>query len=235
MNKSTGIILAVAVLLFGGLFTWAIIRNQSSAGQYSQYDANSIISANDDNGHIADHIEGNEDAEILLVEYADFQCSGCAANASAVTELVEKYAGKVAVIHRSYVLSYHSNGIAAASAAEAAGLQGYWKAYGDYLFKNQSEWYYSDANTRTEQFVDYFDTVTNGKGDKEKFLADMGSAEVKAKVNFDIALAKTVSDQIEYTPAFFLDGKFIDWAYDNPDGLTLVEYMSKLIDEKLDK
>lgn len=235
MNKSTGIILAVAVVLFGGFFTWAIIRNQSNLVDTSNFDTNSIIVASDENGHIADHIEGGEDAEVFLVEYSDFQCSGCASVVDSVAELVEKYDGKLAVIHRSYVLSYHTNGIAAASAAEAAGLQGYWKPYGDYLFEKQADWFYSDANTRTDQFVAFFDTVTKGKGDKEKFLADMASEEVKAKVNFDISLANKVKDQIEYTPAFFLDGKFINWAYENEEKLSFVEYMSKFIDEKLDK
>ena len=232
MNKSTGIILAVAVLLFGGLFTWAIIRNQSSAGQYSQYDANSIISANDNNGHIADHIEGNEDAEILLVEYADFQCSGCAANASAVTELVEKYAGKVAVIHRSYVLSYHSNGIAAASAAEAAGLQGYWKAYADLLFANQSEWEGATASTRGSYFNSYFETASKGEGDLEKFQSDLKSEAVSKKIDFDVALAKSVN--IEATPALYLDGEPIDW-YEQNTKTGFLEFMRNLIDEKLAK
>ena len=242
MNKSTGIIIGVAVLLFGGLFTWALVHNQQNST--SDYDINTIISANDDNGNIADHVEGDANAKIKIFEYSDYQCSGCASVVSHVGELVEKYKGKVAVVHRTYVLSYHQNGVAAASAAEAAGIQGYWKKYGDYLFSKQEDWFYSDANQRTEQFVQYFDEVTEGKGDREKFLSDMSSENVKKKVNFDISLAKRASaiSDIAYTPAFFLDGEFIDWS----NGLTemnkdkkdeekadFVDYFSKILDEKL--
>ena len=148
-------------------------------------------------------------------------------------ELVEKYGDKIAIIHRTYVLSYHDNGTAAAVAAEAAGLQGYWKEYGNYLFENQTDWFYSDAKKRTDQFISYFDIVTEGEGDKEKFIADMSAENTKAKVNFDITLAKGVKDQIKYTPAFFIDGTFIDWANDNPDKLSVVDYFSKIIDERL--
>ena len=234
MNKSTKIILIVAVLLFGGLFTWAIIRNQNKTIS-SDYDINSVISANEENGNIADHIEGDENAKIKIFEYSDYQCSGCASVVDSVKELVKKYDGKVAVVHRTYVLSYHQNGIAAASAAEAAGLQGYWKKYGDHLFEKQEEWFYSDANQRTEQFVNYFNEVAEGKGDTNKFLADMSSQNVKKKVNFDVALAKRASaiSDIQYTPAFFLDGQFINWAYENEEELSFVDYLSKIIDEKL--
>lgn len=233
MNKSTKIILIVAALLFGGFFAWAIIHRQSQP--VNNYDLNSVISANDDNGNIADHIEGNPDAEIKLYEYSDYQCSGCASVVDDVKDLIKKYNGKVAIVHRTYVLSYHTNGIAAASAAEAAGLQGYWKKYGDYLFEKQEEWFYSDANQRTEQFTEYFKTVTDNKGDVDKFLADMASDNVNKKVNFDIALAKRASgiSEIQYTPAFFFDGEFIDWAYNNEDKLSFVDYMSKIIDAKL--
>jgi len=229
MNKSTGIILAVFVLLFGGFATWAIVHNQSKST--TSYDVNTVIEANEDNGMIAEHIEGDQNAPVKIFEYSDYQCSGCASVVDSVAELVKKYDGKVAVVHRTYVLSYHTNGIAAASASEAAGLQGYWKQYGDYLFDNQADWYYSDATARTEQFAQYFLTVSENKGDVEKFLSDMASENVKKKVNFDISLAKQASavSEIQYTPAFFLDGEFVNWAYENPDNLSFVDYMSKVL------
>lgn len=244
-NKSTGIIIAAAILIFGGFFTWAIIHKQSETVDTSKYDTNAVIPASEENGNIAEHVEGNPDAEILFVEYSDYQCSGCASVVSSIKQLLEKYGDKIGVIHRTYVLSYHSNGVAAASAVEAAGLQGYWKKYGDYLFEKQADWFYSDANQRTEQFITYFKEVTDGKGDVEKFVSDMGGEQVKAKVNFDISLAKKVSNQIDYTPAFFIDGKFIDWSNElaelnkdkgeNEKKLTFVDYFSDLIEKRLDK
>lgn len=237
MNKSTKIILIVAALFFGAFFTWAILHKQSQAPAVDAYDLNSVIQGNDDNGGIADHIEGDPNAPLKIFEYSDYQCSGCASVVDKVGDLIEKYKGKVAVVHRTYVLSYHSNGVAAASATEAAALQGYWKKYGDYLFEKQEEWFYSNSDQRTEQFTEYFKTITDGKGDIEKFLSDMASENVKKKVNFDIALAKRAStiSEIQYTPAFFINGEFIDWASNKDENFSFVDHFSSIIDPYLDK
>lgn len=234
MNKSTKIILAVMAAGLAAFLVWGVIYKKSNS---IDYNLNSIIESTEESGGIPEHVEGDPNAEIIIVEYSDYQCSGCAAHVEPLAELIKKYEGKVAVVHRSYILSYHENGFAASAAAEAAGLQGYWKEYGDYLFANQADWFYSDAETRLTQFTEYFNIVTSKKGDTEKFLADMSSEAVRDKVNFDISLAKKSSSisSIEYTPAFFIDNKFIDFAYDNPDELSFVDYMSRIIDEKLSK
>lgn len=232
-SVSTIIIFIIAILAFGGFLTWGVIRNQAGTDVAAEYDITKIIPASEESGNIEEHVEGNKDAKIVIVEYFDYQCSGCASAVDDVEKLIEKYGDKIAIVHRVYVLSYHKNGIAAATAVEAAGLQGYWKEYGDYLFENQSDWYYSDATERTTQFIDYFKKVTNGKGNVDKFKADMAAENTKAKVDFDISIAKSISDKIQYTPAFFIDDELIDWAYDNPDQLPMVDYFSKVIDEKL--
>ena len=232
--SSTIIIFIIAVIAFAGFLGWGIFRNQSGgSGVSSDQDITTIIPASDASGNIEEHIEGNPNAKLKIVEYSDYQCSGCASVVDDVEKIVEKYGDDVAIIHRTYVLSYHDNGIAAATAVEAAGLQGYWKAYGDYLFENQSDWYYSDATQRTSQFISYFEIVTKGKGNVDQFKSDMASDRTKAKVDFDISIAKQVSDKIQYTPAFFIGNDFIDWAYDNPDKLEIVDYFSNVIDEKL--
>ena len=232
--SSTVIILAVAIIGFGGFLTWAIVRNQASTTEIiGDYDRTKIIPASENSGNIEEHVEGNPNADLVIVEYSDYQCSGCASVVDDVEQLVEKYGDKIAIVHRTYVLSYHDNGTAAAIAVESAGLQGYWKKYGDYLFENQSDWFYSDASKRTDQFVSYFNIVTEGKGDVDKFIADMSAENTKAKVNFDISLAKQVKDKIQYTPAFFINDEFVDWAYDNKDNVPIVDYFSNIIDEKL--
>lgn len=230
MNKSSSIILCVMGVILAGFFGWAIWHNQ----QFN-FDIDRIIESTEQSGGIAEHVEGNPNAEVLFIEYSDYQCSGCASVVDDVHELLEKYGDKIGVVHRTYVLSYHTNGVAAATAVEAAGLQGFWKPYGDYLFAHQDDWFYSDATERTKQFEDYFMVVTEGRGDLELFRKDFAGEATKAKVNFDLKIAKQVSDDIQYTPAFFLDGEFINWAYDNKDELSFVDYFSQIIDSKLAK
>lgn len=239
MNKSTAIILSCMGVIFVGFLGWAIYHKESTYIDPSQYDINHIIIDTSESGGIAEHVEGNsKDPKLTIIEYSDYQCSGCASVVPSVAELIKKYGDDIAIVHRTYVLSYHANGVAAASAAEAAGLQGYWKQYGDYLFANQSDWFYSDAEERTEQFKKYFENVTDGKGDIDAFLTDLAGDKVKAKVSFDRSLGASVSDEIQYTPAFFIDGEFINWAYDEEGNVRetgLVDYLSPIIEERIGK
>lgn len=232
MNRVTGIIIGVIVAAFVGFAVWTTAEKQEQAIDFTKYDEYSIMEPNADNGGIADHVKGNIDAKVVIYEYADYQCPGCASINPWVNKLVDEYKDKIAVVYRSFLLSYHANAHAAAAAAEAAGLQGYWKEYADFLFANQSEWEYVSASERGAYFANYFTEVTDGKGDIEKFQADMASKEVSAKIDFDIGLAGKV--EISATPAFYLDGEKLDW-YDNKTQVDFMDFMREKIDAKLAK
>ena len=110
-----GVIVAVVAILVG-----AFALKSSQNVDYKSYDLNTIISGNNDNGNIADHVKGNPDAPVLLYEYADYQCPGCATLNPRLNTLLDEYGDKLGVVYRNYLLSYHPNGTAAA-------LQGHWK------------------------------------------------------------------------------------------------------------
>lgn len=205
---ATIIIAVVGIAIVGGIIA-AVVSKKNNEIDYSKYDINTVISGNEDNGNIADHIKGNPDAPVKIFEYADYQCSGCASANPRINKLIKEYGDDLAVVYRNFLLSYHQNGTAAASAAEAAGLQGYWKEYADKLFTNQSIWANASGDARTEIFADLFRSVTNGEGDEQKFIADMNSAEVKKKLAFDAGITKDLD--IPGTPAFFIDGERIDF------------------------
>ena len=213
MNKkssNTGWIVVVAVIAiaFIGIVIWRLTDKQANQVDTSKYDITGYIGPNDDNGGIGDHVKGDQSAPVQIVEYADFQCSACAGMNSRVNKLIEEYDGKLAIIYRNFLLSYHQNATAAASAAEAAGLQGYWKDYADMLFANQSTWSEASGESRTSMFADLFANVSKGQGDTQKFLADMNSQAVKDKISFDASLTKNL--EIPGTPSFFLDGQLIE-------------------------
>ena len=231
-RKNVGWVVAIVAIIiaFVGIVGWRIADKKANQIDYSKYDSNAIIEANEDNGGISDHIKGSADAPVLIYEYADYQCSGCASANPRINKLIEEYAGKLGVVYRNFLLSYHQNGTAAASAAEAAGLQGYWKGYADKLFANQSVWASASGDTRTDMFVDLFTNVTDGKGDVDKFISDMNSAEVKAKINFDMGLAEDLD--IPGTPSFFLNGERIDISNISGED-AFMELMRSKIDEAL--
>lgn len=255
MNKQTGIIIGVIVLVFAaiaGISIWQksqpapsqdyssyeldVIKELSNQNDYSQYDLNTVLAASDASGQLPENVLGNPDADIVLFEYADYQCSYCALLNSYIEELAEDYGDKIAVVFRSYVLDYHPNGVATASAANAAALQGYWQEYKNLLFQNQNEWFYLTGSKLQKQLEQYFETASEGKGDLEKFRTDMKSEAVAKKVAFDRGLGEAID--IGGTPWLYLDGKWIENYQDGDSekSLSPADYVKKirsLIDAKL--
>ena len=204
-----GVIAVVAVVALIAVGAFLVIDGNNKATNFNEYDFYSIIEPDASNGNIGDHVKGDPNAPVVIFEYADYQCPGCASINKRVNNLITELDGKLAVVYRSFLLSYHQNGTAAASAAEAAGLQGYWKPYADKLFEEQSEWEYASASERTEYFDKYFTEVTGGRGDLEKFHKDIASEAVSKKISFDMGIGRRID--VAGTPAFYIDGQLISW------------------------
>ena len=85
-----------------------------------------------------EHVFGDVDAPVTVVEYGDFECPYCAAAAPVLRQLVEESGGRVRLIFRNFPLpDVHPHALTAALAAEAAGAQGaYWPMH-DLLFTKQ--------------------------------------------------------------------------------------------------
>lgn len=229
-KKNWGVVAVFAVIIAGflALLCVNLMSKHQNQVKWEDYDFNKYISADEFNGGINDHIKGNKDqAKAYIVEYADFQCPGCASLNSYVNKIPEKFNNKVAVIYRNFIMSYHQNGTAAASAAEAAGLQGYWKEMGDLLFSNQADWQYADVDERTELFVSYFNTASKNKGNVDKFKEDMKSKNVQKKLSFDQDIATKID--VPGTPSLYFNGERIDYS----SAKTEDEFF-KVLHEKID-
>ena len=205
-------IVALAIVIIG---TFLVIDGNNKATDFSTYDFYSVIEGDSHNGNIGDHVKTDKDGSykgipVYVFEYADYQCPGCASLNPKVNQAVDDLDGKLAVVYRSNLLSYHQNATAAASAAEAAGLQGYWKEYTDVLFATQNDWQYLSGSERTEAFEGYFIGVAGANADMEKFLADIASDAVSKKISFDMGIGKRIG--VEGTPAFYVEGQFIPWS-----------------------
>lgn len=151
----------------------------------------------------SDWIQGNPEAAVQLIEYGDFQCPACGYYYPIVKVILEKYNDRILFAYRDFPLSQiHRNAISSARAAEAAGLQDkYWEIY-DLLFENQSQW--SDRTDAGTLFEGY----ANSLGlDLKKFKTDFNSQEVKDEV--DDEYRQAVSEGVNSTPTFFLNGKAI--------------------------
>src|SRR5438309_9292782 len=86
-----------------------------------------------------DHIQGDEQAPVILVEYGDYECPHCG-HAYPIVKRVQKHFGKqLAFVYRNFPLNQiHPNAESAAESAEYAGTHGkFWEMH-DAIFENQS-------------------------------------------------------------------------------------------------
>lgn len=202
MSKKAWIIFTVVVVgLLVALVVWS--KNESVQVDTKNIDASVIQPASESNGNIADHVFGNVDSKIILVEYGDFQCPPCGNAHPVVKTLLEKYSDEMVFIFRNYPIpDSHPNAKAAAAAAEAAGLQDqYWPMY-DKIFENQSEWSAASATERNDIFGKY---ATEIGLDIDKFNSDLSSSNILKKINLDLAIGK--QDGVNATPTFKLSGE----------------------------
>jgi len=85
-----------------------------------------------------DHIQGDEKAPIVLVEYGDYECPHCCRAYPIVKQIQEQFGADLAFVYRNFPLKeIHPNAEAAAETAEfAAEFDRFWEMHDD-LFENQ--------------------------------------------------------------------------------------------------
>lgn len=85
-----------------------------------------------------DHIRGNKNATLAIIEYSDLECPFCKQFHPTMQKVVDTYKDKVMWVFRHFPLSFHANAQKEAEAAECAGeLSGndaFWK-YVDKIFE----------------------------------------------------------------------------------------------------
>ncbi|PJA46789.1 hypothetical protein CO172_03565, partial [Candidatus Uhrbacteria bacterium CG_4_9_14_3_um_filter_36_7] len=87
-----------------------------------------------------DHIQGDQQAELIFIEYSDFECPFCSRFHTTMQQVMEDYKGKVQWVYRHFPLtSLHSQAKSAAMASECAAEQGKFWEYSDELFKNSDK------------------------------------------------------------------------------------------------
>lgn len=219
MSKKAWIIfVAVCVLILGSL----VALSNSKKVDVGNVDSNKIQTASESSGNIGDHVFGKADSKVVLVEYGDFQCPGCGGMHPTIKTITEKYKDQVAFVFRNFPLTQiHPNALVAASAVEAAGLQGkYWEMH-NVLFENQSSWVNASVKDRIDIFTQYAQTLGI---DVTKFKTDLASDNVAKKIKFDMGVGKMIN--VSGTPTFYLDGKVVEnktWDQDKFEAAIVAE------------
>jgi protein-disulfide isomerase len=150
-----------------------------------------------------DHVKGNPEAQVTLVEYLDFECEACGAYYPLIKQLGTEFPNDLRIVTRYFPLPGHKNSMTAAIAVEAAGKQGkYWEMH-DMLFENQSTWGNKPMPT-PQVFEAYAEQIGL---DMEKFKTDAADPATKARVQRDFDASGKLGNNS--TPSLFVQGKKI--------------------------
>jgi len=141
-----------------------------------------------------DHVKGNKDAPITIVEYSDFQCPYCSKFHDTLNKVMKNYDGKVNWVYRHFPLDFHTYAIQAAEASECASDQNKFWEYNDALFKSQKD---IDEEIFAKLAKDL-------KLDVNKFNKCMTSGKYTDKVESDYQSG--VDIEVAGTPGAFING-----------------------------
>lgn len=174
----------IMVVLFGGAIWYSSIATEKSN--------EGIVEMQ--------HIKGNPESTVTLVEYSDFQCPACASFQPVLKEILATYGDKMQFEYKHYPLPIHPYAQQAGIAAEAAGQQGKFFEFHDALFEKQNEW--SKSATPVAFFAKYAEELGL---DVEKFKQHQKSSLLRDAVRSDLNEARELG--LTATPTFFLNGE----------------------------
>jgi len=142
-----------------------------------------------------DHIYGDVNAPLTIVEYGDFQCPFCLKASGSIEEVRRELGDRLRYVWRHAPLErQHPNALAAAEAAEAANLQGKLPEFSRSLFADQDHQLPSDIIRRARELG----------LDVERFEEDLSSPKVTERVRDDMLDAEAMD--ITSVPTFFING-----------------------------
>ena len=170
--------------------------------------------------------KGPGDAPVQIVEFADYQCPGCAHFGTNVSRPIREAfvdSGWVRFEYYDYpIYSAHPHAFLAARAARCAGEQDrYWEMH-DMLYTRQQQWSI-ERTAPVERFAEYAGAIGADAGDFEACLESDRFADV-------VTANGMLGDQlgIRSTPTVFVNGRNVGEAWSS------FEEMSRLIREELE-
>ena len=159
-----------------------------------------------------DHIQGDEHAPLILLEYGDYECPHCG-HAYPIVKLVQKHFGKrLGFVFRNFPLTkIHPNAEGAAEAAEFAAARGkFWEMH-DAIFENQEA-------LGAALLLELAQSLELPATEMENAL---GGGEYARRVKSDFIGG--VRSGVNGTPTFFINGQRHDGPFEYDDLIAAIE------------
>lgn len=146
-------LIALAIIIAGVIIAGAIVYTKSpQPAELSQKSGTAqFVSPEDSKGESEtgegakteftiteeEHIRGNPEAPVTIVEFSDFQCPFCQRFHPTVQQILENYPNQVRWVYKHFPLGFHEQAQPAAEASECAAEQEKFWEFADGLFENQ--------------------------------------------------------------------------------------------------
>lgn len=163
-----------------------------------------------------DHIQGEDNAPITLVEYGDYECPYCGAAYPIVKQIQKHFGKRLRFVFRNFPIieSHPHAGIAAMAAEFSATHNKFWEMH-DLLYENQEN-------------LDMPDLLNYAKS------LDLSTTELRGSIENEIFANKIKSDfmsgvrsGVNGTPSFFINGNRHNGSFEYEDLLTALEQAEK--------
>jgi protein-disulfide isomerase len=148
-----------------------------------------------------DHILGNPEGDVMLLEYGDYECPYCAEAHDAVMQLAELLGKRLCYAYRHFpLINKHPNAVSAALAAEAAADQDkFWEMH-EALFENQES-------------LDDLESVIEAAGfNAARIMNQIKAGDHKERVSEDREMGTDA--EVSGTPTFFINGELYEGELD---------------------
>lgn len=147
-----------------------------------------------------DHIFGDINAPITLIEYSDFECPFCKRFHPTVENLIANNQGKVRWVYRHFPLGFHNPGAqkqaeASECIAKIAGNDAFWE-YSNLIYKR------TKSNGKGFPVSKLLPLATEIGVDGEAFSECYKSGQMAKRVNEDVANGRSIG--VSGTPAAFI-------------------------------
>jgi protein-disulfide isomerase len=206
MSPRNAQLVAVAVVLgFIAVITAIVLTNMNREApqalpEVAPADAGQVVR---DGAHLLTEATP-ESAEVVLVEFLDFQCPACASASVIVEDLAAQYGDRLSIAVRHLPLtSIHPHAVDAALAAEAAAAQGQFAAMYQALFSTQPEWSVAGSD-QSATFRALAGDLGLDLDEYDRVVDDPATLERIALDQADAAALGVMS-----TPSFFLNGELV--------------------------
>jgi len=202
------LVLAGAIIIAAIIISLSIVLGRGGGGNSglpvagdTEQGAKIDVSADDD------PFLGDDDADITVIEFSDYQCPFCRTFWSqTLPQLKTDYidTGKVKFVYRDYPLPFHPAAEISALAANCAGEQNkYWEMH-DKLFSEQQK---QGTGTITYGEAELKQWASQIGLNSSKFNSCLDSKKYQSEVQKDLADGSSAG--VNGTPTFFINGRML--------------------------